>query len=261
ALDRARRSMDRHSVFWLANNLAEAFHEIGRLPEALAMHLEVVAAARAMGLGGRAGTGHGGHASMCWTLIQMGRLGEARQVWEEIKDDAPEPQAMSWWASIPAALGWSQDPAGSVGIIEKAAGGDLDLYHTALMLLARMAVRIDRDQALRIAASSLEEQASAIPGSPTALSARWATALALSDSAAAAGTVAGIAPELEALGHPLQAADAYADAAWLAERAGIQGGGWSEQAAALYAACSAVPLLDPALQSAQPITAARHDGC
>lgn len=260
ALDRARRSMDRHSLFWAATNLAEAFHEMGRLTDALPLHHEAVAAARAIGLGGRGGTSDAGVAPMCWTLIQMGRLDEARSLWQEIKNVEPEPQDVSWTASVPAALGWRGDPAASVAIIEKAAGGTVELYHTTLLLLARMALRIGRDGSIRTAAAALEAQARAGASSPTARSAKWAAALTQDDRAAAADTVAGLAAELEAMGHPLQAADAYADAAWLGVRAGGAGEDWSARATALYTACSAVPLLGPVVASAHQAAASPTHG-
>lgn len=241
AVDRARRSMDRHSLFWAANNLAEAYHEIGRLDEALALHHEVVAAAAAIGLGARSGGGQGGLASMCWTLLQMGRREEAREIWRQIEHDEPEPQAVSWWVSLPAALAWHDDPARSVDIIAHVAPTQADLYHTTLVLLARMALRTDRADGLQAATANLDAQAARFANSPVARAARWARALASGDSA---GT-ADMARELEDAGYPLQAADAYADAAWLAERHGAPTQDWAARAAALYARCSAVPLLDP----------------
>lgn len=81
--------------------------------------------------------------------------------------------------------------------------------------------------------------------------ARWAAVLLDPDRAAAARSVAEIAAEFEAVEHRLPAADAYADAAWLGQRAGIAVDEWAGRAAALYAACSAVPLLE-----ALPVTVA-----
>lgn len=244
-LERARRSMDRHSIFWLANNLAESFHEMGRLEEALALHHEVIAAACGIGLG------HGGLASMCWTLIQKGRLDEARDIWREIQDDEPEPQDLSRWAYLPAALGWADDPHRSVDHLQAAVGRN-ELYHTTVSLLARMALRTGRDDALRVAANSLRGLAVGTSDSPSAAHAEWASALLRPDRAQASERVAQVAATFEAMEHPLAAADAYADAAWLAHRASVPVDEWADRAAALYAACSAVPLLE-----ARPATVAR----
>jgi class 3 adenylate cyclase/tetratricopeptide (TPR) repeat protein len=240
-LQRARRSMDRSSTLWLGVNLADALTEMGRLEEALLLHDEVIVAVGAMGLG------HFDLVSRCWTLLQMGRLNEARATWEEVRSDEIEPQHHSRWASLPAALGWADDPEAGVAAMRVAAEYD---YRTTA-LLARMALRTGHDDALRFAADSLHELAGDAGDSPAAMHARWASALLGPDRAAAARSVAEIAAEFEAVEHRLPAADAYADAAWLGQRAGIAVDDWVGRAAALYAACSAVPLLE-----ALPVTVA-----
>lgn len=73
-------------------------------------------------------------------------------------------------------------------------------------------------------------------------------------------TQCGLALEAGAMGHPLQAADAYADAAWLAVRAGGAGEDWSARATILYAACSAVPLLGAVVAAASPAAASPAHG-
>jgi len=238
----ARRSMDRSSTFWLGNNLSSALSELGRLAEALPLHGATTAAASAMGLG------HAGRVEMGWTLLQMGRLDEARQAWHDAREGPQEPQMFSLWASMPAALGWADDPQQSVTDLESGVrrivkAGD-NPYHTTVGLLARMALRIGRHDALRFAADTL----SALGEnhySPVGIHARHASALLDPDRARAAATVAAIAAEFEGAEHRLAGADAWADAAWLAQRAGIPADEWAGRAAALYAACSAVPLLEP----------------
>jgi len=127
---------------------------------------------------------------------------------------------------------------------------ETELYYTTLSLLARMALRIGRDDALRTAASSLADQASGFPDSPFAVFARCASAMLEPDRAAAANLVAAMAGEFEAMDLRLAAADAYADAAWLAERAGIPSAEWTARAEDIYDACSAIPLLDSDLVGA-----------
>ena len=147
-LERARRSMDRNSTLWLGSNLAEALSEMGRLDEALLLHDEVLAAARAMGIG------HFGLIYRCWTLLQMGRLNEARATWEEIRSDKPEPQHRPRWASLPAALGWADDPGSGVAAMRATAEYG---YHIT-SLLARMALRTGHHDGLRLAADSLLDE-------------------------------------------------------------------------------------------------------
>jgi tetratricopeptide (TPR) repeat protein len=252
-IERARRSMDHHSIYWIGSNLAEAYQELGRLEEAAALGDEAVSAAHATGLG------HGVSEQVCWTQILMGRLDEARVIWREIQAHEPEPQAVSWRASLAAALGWGDDPTASVDLLA-AAASETELWHTTLGLLARMALRAERLDALRVAATSLASQAEgSAPSSPYRRYARYAAGMLEPDRAAAARLVAATAVEFETIGHRLPAADAYADAAWLAERGHISADAWRERAAALYTECSAVPLLDPALRTAHPVTAARPD--
>jgi hypothetical protein len=179
----------------------------------------------------------------------MGRIDEARQAWHDAGSAAPEPQMYSWWASMPAALGWADDPEGSVTSLESGIKNILETdenpYHTTLSLLGRMALRIGRDESLRVAADALRILARDANDSPVGIHARHCEALLDADRARAALTVAGIAAEFEAVEHRLAAADAYADAAWLAERGGSPNDDFARRAASLYTACSAVPLLEP----------------
>jgi len=95
-----------------------------------------------------------------------------------------------------------------------------------------------------VAANSLRGLAAGASDSPVVAHAEWASALLEPDRTLAAERVAQTAARLEAMEHRLAAADAYADAAWLAQRAGTPAGEWAGRAAVLYAACSAVPLLE-----------------
>ena len=63
------------------------------------------------------------------------------------------------------------------------------------------------------------------------------------DPGTAALDLGGIAGEFEAMGYPLPSADCYADAALLAERAGLDPAPDLADSRRLYAACGAVPLL------------------
>ncbi|MGH2380829.1 MAG: hypothetical protein ACRDG7_06360 [Candidatus Limnocylindria bacterium] len=71
-----------------------------------------------------------------------------------------------------------------------------------------------------------------------------------------------VARQLEAIGHHLLPADAFADAALVARRAGLPAEQLEAEAAPRYRACAAVPLLgEPPdrLQAAKPGEARRSD--
>ncbi|MGH2429180.1 MAG: AAA family ATPase [Candidatus Limnocylindria bacterium] len=245
-LDRARRSMDRHSAFWTASNLAVTYAELGRVADALPLHEEAVAAARAIGLL------RGGLPEYAWTLALAGRLDEARRTWQLARETegAPEPQMIAWWASLDALMSWADDPPQSVARLVDAvadarrAGSVSDTERTA-RLLVRMALRSNDDDALRLGAGAIGEMATASGSPVNAAHAAWLGSIADADPATGVTAVTRAAEQLEAMEHRLDAADAYADAALLAERAGLPSDDWRAQAARLYAAGSAVPLLDP----------------
>jgi len=251
-IERARRSSDRHSVFWLANNLAQTYAELGRLTEAIPLHLEAIEAASAIGMA-RAGL-----PEYSWTLFHLGRVDEARETWARARRDegAPEPQMISWWAILNAVMSWADDPQRSIAglsasIDEAREAGTTEGMGYAAGMLARMAMRAGDLEAVRLADAAVRETAELVPTDRTATLTRWYTALADPDRAAGAARAADAGQELAATAHRREAADAYADAAWLAERAGLPADEWRGRADALYAECSAVPLLDwlPALES------------
>ena len=99
-------------------------------------------------------------------------------------------------------------------------------------------------KALRLADAAVRETAALFATPLAATQAAWYTALADPDLAAGAAQAARAAEELASIGRRRDAADAYADATWLAERAGLPTDEWRRRAADLYAECSAVPLLD-----------------
>ncbi len=70
------------------------------------------------------------------------------------------------------------------------------------------------------------------------------------DPVTAAGALRLVAGEFEGIGYPLASADCYADAALLAERAGLDPAPHLAEARRLYAACGAVPLLQEIRQPA-----------
>jgi class 3 adenylate cyclase/tetratricopeptide (TPR) repeat protein len=244
-LARARRSFMRERVFWLANNLAGTLAELGRLTEAVALHEEAIAAGEAVGLR-RAGL-----PEYAWTLLHLGRVDEARETWLAARRDAgtPEPQMMAAWAVLDGLMTWAEDPersiAGLSGAIGEAREADAtDGVAIIARNLARVAMRAGNAEALRLAEAAVRETAGLLATSLAATRATWHTALADPDPAAGATNAARAAEELASIDHRLEAADAFADAALLAERAGLPSAEWRRRAEELYAECSAVPLLD-----------------
>lgn len=245
-LEQAHRSSDRHSAFWLANNLATMFAELGRLTQAVPLHEEAIAAGKAIGLA------RAGQPEYCWTLLQLGKVDEARELWTGARRDegSPEPQMISWWALLDAVMSWPDDPGQSLSILaaavrEATEADALDQVRYAAGLLARMAMRTNDAEAARAADDAIRYVAKLWPTSLAATLTTWYTALADPDRAAGAAKAARAAEELAMMEHRRDAADAYADAAWLAERGGLPASEWRQRAAELYTECSAVPLLDP----------------
>jgi tetratricopeptide (TPR) repeat protein len=244
-LERARRSSSRQPVFWIANNLASSFAELGRLTEAVPLHQEAMAAGEAVGLA------RAGQPEYAWTLLQLGRVEEARETWLAAKrgEGEPEPQMIAWWAINDALMTWADDPQQSIkrlsaGIGEARDAGAPDNVAYVAGLLTRMAMRAGDAEALRLADAAVRETAALFATPLAATRATWYTALADPNRTAGAAQAARAAEELASIGRRRDAADAYADATWLAERAGLPTDEWRRRADELYAECSAVPLLD-----------------
>ena len=246
-LDRARRSSDRHDIFWLANNLAQVSAMLGRTGEALPLHEEAIAAGRAIGIL-RAGL-----PEYAWTLLLVRRVDEARATWAQARAEeaSPEPQMVGWWTILDALFGWADDPHGSIarligGIADARTAGATEFILRPYGLLARMALRAGDADAARVADEGIHETTEQASSDLEATQARWFTGLSDPDHAVAARQVATAAEELGSLDHRLDAADAFADAALLAERAGLEADEveWRRRADELYEACGAAPLLD-----------------
>ncbi len=160
------------------------------------------------------------------------------------------------WAVMDALLSWKTDPRASIALLRRAiddavaaAADDQVLYVSGP--LARMALRLNDEDALRIAVESIGSIVASWPTPSRSAQAARVAAFRDADPAAAAARSAEAAERLRGLGRTLEAAEAYADAAFLAARAGRANDAWEERAAALYAECSAVPVLD-VLQASRP---------
>ena len=249
-LARARRSGARMSVAFLGNNLSELYAIRGRLAEALPLHHEAIAAAQAIGM--RASSGLDGLAK---TLLELGRFDEARETWQQANEAEPvrEPQDRADAAMLDAIFAWAEDPAQGIRRLRDAddarqAGWPVYVFEI-LTTLGRMAVRAGDSDAAEYAAAIVRDPR---PGETFGIEAfsvatsSWIEGLANPDRAAGARAVAGAAATFEEYELPLRSADAYTDAALLAERGELPADAarWRARAEELYAPCSAVPVLD-----------------
>lgn len=245
-LERARRSTDRQSVFWLSSNLAGTYSAMGRLAEALPLHEESMAAADALGLV-RAGV-----PEYALTLMRIGRVTEARDVWEaaRIVEEHPEPQMVPWWGLLDALTTWPDDPSASLAHLRPAveeahAAGAISNLTTAAIYLGRMAARAGDAAALQVARRVLSETGVSASSNAKGAHGAWISGLVDADGARGARTIAATAETLAESGDRLNAADAFADAAWLGKQADVpDAAAWAGRADELYRECSAVPLLE-----------------
>ncbi|MBA2448233.1 MAG: hypothetical protein H0V51_09435 [Chloroflexi bacterium] len=238
----ARRAMDRSTLGWLLANRAEMLLPLGRLEEAIDAGEESIATADALGVPELAATRREAHA---WTLYQAGRRSEAMDMSKRAGNLPPEPQAEVWQHVWAAVVRWASDPPGAVTEFASALRGDPSrpYWGVAALWLGRMALR-RRDGAAAESASDIVQAATAGSSGPARLlERRWMAALLL-EASAALEAVRAVAQEYEARGYLLTAADAFADAAILAARAGADAAELTDSAIGLYERCGAVPMLD-----------------
>ena len=249
-LVRARRSGDRMAMAFLANNLSEMYARLGRLMEALPLHHEAIAAAQAIGT-----RASGGQDALAMTLLLLGRFDEAREAWAAANDAGGirEPQELADATGVTGIFTWATDPARAIRLLLDAGdareSGWPPYVLEVLINAGRMAMRVG-DTAAAAAAASIVRQPRA--GETFGIeqlaeaSTAWADGLANPDHAAGAREVALAAEILEHHQLVVRAADAFADAALLGVRGGLEADAahWQARADELYASCSAVPVLD-----------------
>ncbi len=244
-LERARRSMDHSATSWLTQNAADMLTLQGRLLEALPYVEEAIASARL--LGEAAGRLAGSLVQRAWVRMAMGDREGARADLELARQATSviEPQAAAYHSVFDALLLWPDDPSAAfrllVAVFDSPDVAPFSFIDTA-PLAGRMAVRIGDVSSLARAAEMYQDVAARCTGPVRELQRRWLQALTDEPSAGGA-TLRAVAAEYEAIDYPLPAADAYADAALLARRAGLDPTGDEAAARRLYTACSAVPWL------------------
>jgi class 3 adenylate cyclase len=244
-LERARRSLDHTTISWIVQNRADVLTVVGRLPEALADAEEALAEARLIGEPGRI---QGCLGERAWVRFHAGDVDAAAADVAESRtvQGQAEPQAIIYEALMDALLEWPMDPSTAARRIPIAAGSP-DIAPASLLDAApvgiRMALRAD-ESAMRPLIESFQRVAEGTSGPITQLQRRWFGALLEAPDVALA-EILEVATGFEAIDYPLQAANAWADAALLAQRIGRseEAGVLAANAQALYAACSAMPLL------------------
>ena len=248
-LAHAQRTFDGGYQHWAANNLACAYAEMGRLPEAMEMHAESVRAGQAMGYL------RVGLPEQMYTELLMGRLADARRTWDAIlaTEREPEPQMAVWWDVLRALSEWDEAPHTSVerlaATIRQSIGPASEWssragLSIACRLLPRMGLRIGNASGVALGLAKLREMEAAGASRPlVAAWVRWMSPFEELASAETVGRIQAASDELEQMGMPLHAADALADAGLLARRAGVSAEEIEGRAARLYEACSALPVL------------------
>lgn len=213
----ARRAAAGSVVCWLAGNIAGFLTDLGRLEEALDYADEAVVAAEAhvpgnlpMTLSDRAGIHR-----------LRGELEAARRDEERMSEApfTPEPQIKTHHIFALAAERWATEPREAMAELAEAISaevGALDERAKLAQWYARGALRLDEEEALAWAvriACSIEDN-----GTPSQVARRdWITGLV---DGSEGRNVESAARRLEEMGLLTAAADAWADAALLAARAG-----------------------------------------
>ncbi|HEY3524329.1 MAG TPA: hypothetical protein VGK63_11570 [Candidatus Limnocylindrales bacterium] len=187
--------------------------------------------------------------SLAMARYYLGDEGAAADVdrhMQSLATTSAEPQAEVFEPLWRAQRTWPSDPSNAIAtlrsIVEPATS------HQTRELggrwLARMAFRSRDAAALEIGARATDEVARLSNGPIRVLEGRWTRALAAA-SAEGSADLDRVATELEALGERLAAAEAWADAALAAARAGLDPDPALGRARELYAACQTFPILGP----------------
>ena len=216
-LELARRAGATATVGWLALNLSYELEDLGRIDDSIALSSEALDAARRAGDEERIAAAREG---LAWQHLERGERDRARAEWAAIASAPRRQEGGGWTAGLEAALAWPDDPMGAYRRFEtvlQRLSPEEQSYTSAARGVARMALRLgDRDGLARASAAFLEATAGD-RGPLSDVRRRWIGGLA---SAHDGSDVEAAAAELEAAGYRLTAANAFADAAILAARAG-----------------------------------------
>ena len=252
-----RRSLDHSATSWIVQNRADVLTMVGRLPEALADAEEAIAEARLIGEPGRI---QGCLGERAWVRSHMGDRQGAIDDHAESRTVAgqAEPQAVIYDALMDALIEWPSNQTNAARRIAVAAESP-DAAPASLLDAApvgiRMAFRADESAAMHALAERFLRVADRCTGPVVELQRRGCRAL-LEAPAEALGELTEVATAFERIDYPLPAANAWADAALIAERLGRSDDvvAFADRARALYAACSASPLLGDVPEGIAPPT-------
>jgi class 3 adenylate cyclase/tetratricopeptide (TPR) repeat protein len=252
----ARRAVNRSAQAWLCTNLGATLATLGRLEEAVAIHREGIAAGEAVGFFRR------GLPELAMTLVLAGRYEEALATWEQAREveSDPEPQMELYWTGTEALLRWRDDPQHSVEMLDAALRRRDHVqsgFFDTCRWLVRMAARTGQIERLEPGLAALRAGAAAELGPLLPLHVRWLEALIGPPSEERAAEIGEVATALEEMGHRLLAADALADAALVARRAGVPSEVLESGATDRYDACGTTPVLG-ALPEMRWVDAARE---
>jgi class 3 adenylate cyclase/tetratricopeptide (TPR) repeat protein len=243
-LERARRSGDRLNEAQLAMGAGDYLLFRGRVAESRPYYEELAVAAAALGDADWIALHR---ISVAWVALAEGDRPGGTRLMDEAAAIGPTlfPEAPGWDSAWNAYVRWPDDPHGALALLaERAAGALADTVILTGLPLARMALRVDDRVVLEQTVGSFTGVAAGCDGPVRVAQARWFAGLLGSPDRAVAA-IAAAAEDLEAVDAQWPAADAYADAALIAERGGIDAGPYLAAARRLYDACGIVPLLGP----------------
>jgi class 3 adenylate cyclase/tetratricopeptide (TPR) repeat protein len=216
-LQLARRDGAVATICWLATNLSWEMLDLGRIDESMDLASEALDAARRAGddeLVASAGE------CLSWGHLFHGEREQALREWATISSVPRRPEGQGWRAITLAVLAWPDDAASAwrdlVGAFERMSAED-QAYGAVARSLSRMALRLGDGDGLGSATSAFLATTADRTGPVMVIRRRWFGGLASDPDGR---EVEAAAKDLEAAGYRLLAADAFADAALIAARAG-----------------------------------------
>ena len=215
-VEEARRLGDRHHVAWLSLNIASGRRRSGDLHEAEHRLREALRAFEELEETGGIGPAL---VMLAWLRLHLGDRGDARALAGRaaLVGSGGRPEFDLDLVELQAILDWPDWPGASVdalrAALDEADPAIANAAATYRLMIARMTFRLGDRPSWDVVLDSgrLLPEESAYPG--------WVGALADVDPAAAVRRLVDVASEIETLGAPLEAAEAYDDAALLATRA------------------------------------------
>lgn len=240
-----RRSGDRASAAWVAQSVGDVLFDAGELAAATRYFEESLAAAESVGDALKAVVQRLNLAYVQYFGGDESAAPLIESIYAELETFHSEPQADVYRPLWRAHRRWRDDPQAAIrGLRDAVEPHRHDAtHHPGGLLLARMAYRTGDAASLELGTQVVVEAARRASGPIRLLDRRWMGAL-LEPAASGAVSLAAVADELDALGQRWLSAEAAADAALAAARAGNDFDAL-ERAQARYAAAAVIPWLGP----------------